>query len=232
MKILSVDSSAVSASAAIVCEDKIIGEFFCNTGLTHSQTLVPMIDALLKNTQTDITQIDALAVSSGPGSFTGVRIGVSAVKGIATALNLPCIGVSTLHAMAMNFVGFQSAVVCAVMDARCSQVYNALFRADGGKVILLCEDRAISLEQLKGELSQISERVILVGDGAKITKEFMTDLDHVVLPAAHLMYQRAAAVGMAALEVPESEYLTAEQLMVRYLRLPQAERELKKRQNT
>ncbi len=231
MKILALDSSAVSASAALACEDKIIGEFFCNTGLTHSQTLVPMIDALLKNTKTDIEDIDAFAVCSGPGSFTGVRIGVSVVKGMASVLEKPCIGISTLYAMAVGMTGSKS-IVCAVMDAKCSQFYNALFKVNGENIERLCEDRAISIEKLKDELSKFDGPVLLVGDGAQFCFNLLGgSLPNIALAAAHMRFQRASGAAMAALRIPRDKYLTAEQLMPGYLRLPQAERELRKKQN-
>ena len=132
MKILAIDTSAKAASACIAQEDKIIGEFFINTSLTHSQTLMPMIEQLSINAQVPLGEIEAIAVNAGPGSFTGVRIGVAAAKGLAFADNLPCVSVSTLESMAYNALG-ADCIVCAVMDARCSQVYNALFRVKDGK---------------------------------------------------------------------------------------------------
>ena len=127
MKILGIDTSATAASVAIVDENKIIGEFSINTALTHSQTLMPMVESLLKNTGVTLADIDAIAVNAGPGSFTGVRIGVAAVKGMAFSSDKPCISVSTLHSMAYNLLE-TDCIVCAVMVARCSQVYNALFK--------------------------------------------------------------------------------------------------------
>lgn len=229
MNILALDSSAVSASAALVNENKIIGEFYCNTGLTHSQTLVPMTDALLKNTKTSISDVDVFAVCVGPGSFTGVRIGVAAVKGMAAALDKPCIAVSTLEAMAMNMLGRPS-LVCAVMDARCSQVYNALFRINGETVERICDDRALSITDLATELSGINEDIVLVGDGAELCMKQM-DIPSIRLAAMNLRFQRASGVAMAALRIKPEEYLSAVQLMPHYLRLPQAERELRKKQN-
>ena len=172
MKILSVDTSATAASVALSEEGKLIGETFINTSLTHSQTLIPMVEQLLNNTKTEISDIDAIAVNAGPGSFTGVRIGVAAVKGLAFANNIPCVSVSTLESMAYNFLS-TDCIVCAVMDARCSQVYNALFEIKNGVVTRLCDDRALSLDDLKNELLSVDGRIIISGDGTDITCKYI-----------------------------------------------------------
>ncbi len=230
MKILGIDTSATAASVAIADENKIIGEFSINTALTHSQTLIPMVDALLKNTGVAVTDIDAIAVNAGPGSFTGVRIGVAAVKGMAFSADIPCISVSTLHSMAYNLVE-TDCIVCAVMDARCSQVYNALFRVSNGKVTRIIDDRALALQDLKLDLQKYDEKIILVGDGAKITYDYLKDDNkNVVLASKQNRIQTASSVVAAGFELLEKgETLTAEQLMPTYLRLPQAQRELNKR---
>lgn len=230
MKILAVDTSAKAASAAIVQEDKIIGEFMINTAVTHSQTLMPMIDALLKNSNTSVNDIDAIAVNAGPGSFTGVRIGVAAVKGIAFPKNLPCISVSTLESMAYNMIG-NDCIVCSVMDARCSQVYNALFRVRGENVERLTNDRAFSLTDLKNELKSIRDKVFLVGDGAVLCNEFLdSQLDNVVLAPFNKRIQTASSVAYASLKkYKNGETMTADELLPIYLRLPQAQRELNRK---
>ena len=230
MKILAVDTSATAASVAIAEENKLIGEFSIDTALTHSRTLMPMLEQLLKNTGSTIDDIEALAVNVGPGSFTGVRIGVAAVKGLAFSKNLPCVSVSTLHSMAYNMLGCDC-IVCAVMDARCSQVYNALFRVEGEKVTRLTEDRALSLSDLKQELKSIKEKIILVGDGAILCSNYLgTELDNVVLAPFNKRVQTASSVAYAAFEkLKLGEKLTAQQLMPVYLRLPQAQRELNKK---
>ena len=230
MKILAVDTSATAASVAIAEENKLIGEFSIDTALTHSRTLMPMLEQLLKNTGSTIDDIEALAVNAGPGSFTGVRIGVAAVKGLAFSKNLPCVSVSTLHSMAYNMLGCDC-IVCAVMDARCSQVYNALFRVGGEKVTRLTEDRALSLSDLKQELKSIKEKIILVGDGAVLCSNYLgKELDNVVLAPFNKRVQTASSVAYAAFEkLKQGEKLTAQQLMPVYLRLPQAQRELNKK---
>ena len=227
MKILALDSSAKSASVAIAEDNKIIGSFFINTTLTHSQTLVPMIDSLLENTKTSIKDIDAFAISAGPGSFTGVRIGVSAIKGMAMATNKKCIPISTLESMAYNFL-HQNATIVAVMDARCNQVYNANFTISNGEITRLCEDRPISIEDLTQEVSTIDGDVILVGDGAVLCYEYMKNLKNVILSPENLRYQNAFGVVCCAFSKNQNQ-VTAQELLPVYLRLPQAQRELKKR---
>lgn len=226
MKILAVDSSAKACSVCLIDNNKILGEFFINTALTHSQTLVPMIDAVLKNTSVDIKDIDCFAVSAGPGSFTGVRIGVAAVKGMAMPLEKPCVPVSTLEAMAYNLIN-DNCIVCSVMDARCSQVYNALFRVENHKVTRLCDDRALSIEDLGKELCGYSDNIILVGDGAALCYENYSKLSlNISISPEHIRYQRAYGVAFASID---KTAITSAELMPVYLRLPQAERELKKK---
>lgn len=230
MKILAVDTSATAASVAVAEENKLIGEFSINTALTHSQTLIPMMDELLKNIGLSVNDIDAVAVNAGPGSFTGVRIGVAAVKGIAFPNNLPCVSISTLESMAYNMLG-NDCVVCSVMDARCSQVYNALFRINGCTVVRMTDDRALSLTDLKLELMNINEKVVLVGDGAVLCSDFLgSELENVTLSPFNNRIQTASSVAYAAFEkINKGETLTADELMPVYLRLPQAQRELNKK---
>ena len=227
MKILSLDASATSASVCVyeADTDKIIGEFYINTKLTHSQTLVPMINALLGSINLELSDIDYFAVNTGPGSFTGIRIGVSVIKGMAMALDKPCVSVSTLHSMAFNFIDSEKTIVCACMDARRNQVYNALFAVENGAVTRLCDDRAISVEALFEELSTYNQPVVLVGDGAQLCYSQKGDSD-VNLAVASKRYQRASSVALAAVEnINNNEILTAAALMPTYLRPSQAERE-------
>ena len=227
MKILSLDASANSASVCIydATDDKIIGDFYINTKLTHSQTLVPMIDALLNSAKLSFSDIDFFAVNTGPGSFTGIRIGVSVIKGMAMALSKPCVSVSTLHSMAYNFIDSEDVVVCACMDARRNQVYNALFSVNNGVVSRICDDRAISVEDLFSELSAIDKTIVLVGDGAELCFRQKGDCD-VTLSVASKRYQRASSVALTAVElINKNETLSAATLMPTYLRPSQAERE-------
>ncbi len=230
MKILAIDTSATAASAALCDENKIIGEFFINTKLTHSRTLMPMVESLLANTNVQTSDITAVAVNCGPGSFTGVRIGVAAAKGLAFADDLPCIEVSTLESLAYN-VQSANGIICPVMDARCSQVYNALFKCDGVKPERLCEDRALSIVELSDELKGYDERIIFVGDGAELCYNAMKELlPNVELAPMTVRFQRASSTALIALEkFNNNEVLSAAEIMPMYLRLPQAQRELKKK---
>lgn len=233
MKILAFDSTATSASVAVFDDDNLIGEFFINTKQTHSQTLLPMAESLLKNTKVDVKDIDLFAVNTGPGSFTGVRIGVAAVKGMAMALNKPCVAVSTLDSMAYNLLDVNCTAVC-VMDARCNQVYNANFKVDNGNVEKLCDDRALSIDELTDELKSVDSHIVLVGDGAKLCFDKMKDaIPNIKIASIQNRYQKASSTALVALNLYNNgKTLTAEELMPYYLRLPQAERELKKREES
>ena len=226
MLILALDSSAAPASAALLEDGKILSEFYINTKQTHSQTLMPMVESVLKLTNKTLDDVTCMAVSAGPGSFTGVRIGVSCVKGLSMTRNIPCAGVSTLRAMAENARQL-TGIVCAVMDARCGQVYNALFRAESGKLTRLCDDRALPIAELLEECKTFAEKVYLVGDGAELCyKTFAAIRAELLQP--QLRFQRASGVAMAAQEMIENgQTVTPGALMPIYLRLPQAERELK-----
>ncbi len=230
MTILAMDTSAKAASVCLASEEKIIGEFFINTSLTHSQTLVPMIEQLCEKSEVSMESIDAVAINAGPGSFTGVRIGVAAAKGIAFQHNIPCVSVSTLESMAYNMLG-SDCVVCALMDARCSQVYNAMFRVTEERVERLCDDRAISLTDLKLDLRNYTEKVVFVGDGARIAfKSLENPPENVFLAPIDRISQNAVSVACAAFkQIKKGNTLTPAELMPVYLRLPQAQRELNKK---
>ena len=226
MKILAVDSSAKSASVAVCENGRLISECFVNASLTHSRTLMPMVDNALTQADMNIKDVDAFCVNVGPGSFTGIRIGVAAVKGLALAEEKPCAGVSTLESMAYNFAD-DCCIVCAAMDARCNQVYTALFRCDGEKVERICEDKAISIDELCEELSAYDEKIYLAGDGAEICiKSFGDKLANVHLSGENRRYQRAFGAALAA-ENNKEAFTDSALLAPVYLRLPQAERELK-----
>lgn len=224
MKILAVDTSAVSASAAIVENDKIISLCYANAGLTHSKTTLPMVDFALKSGNTSLDEIDFFACANGPGSFTGIRIGISTIKGLADGKNKKCVGVSTLLGLAYNLLG-QNVTACCVMDARCSQVYCALFKIKNSTVTRLTPDEAISISDLGERLRNIDGEIVFLGDGAELCHEKLG----YALSAANVRMQNAASVAFAAQkEAQNGNLLTAAQLMPVYLRLPQAERELKK----
>lgn len=230
MKILAVDSSAKTASVAVTDGETLISECFVNAGLTHSRTLMPMVDNALTQADMKIDDIDAFCVNAGPGSFTGIRIGVAAIKGLALCKDKPCAGVSTLEAAAYNFID-ENCLVSVSMDARCNQVYTALFRCDNSKIIRLCEDKAVSVDELCEELSAYDEKIYLAGDGAEICfNKFKEKLNNVVLSGENRRYQRAYGAALAALN-NEELFSSSSNLAPVYLRLPQAERELKLRIN-
>ena len=223
MKILSVDTSAVCASVAVTQGEKIISLCSTNAGLTHSRTLLPMIDSALKNSETELSDIDFFACSAGPGSFTGIRIGVAAIKGLSDGTGKKCFSVSTLEALAYNLLG-QNVIACSVMDARCGQVYCAIFDVSKNEVKRLTDDEALKIEELKEKLSGFEKEIVFVGDGADICEKALG----FKAAAPLLKFQNAASVGICAFcNFGEEKLLSAAQLMPVYLRLPQAERELR-----
>lgn len=225
MKILSVDSSAKTASVAVTDGTTLLSECFVNAGLTHSRTLMPMVDNALSQADLKIENIDAICVNAGPGSFTGIRIGVAAVKGLALSTDKPCSGVSTLESIAYNFID-EDAIICAAMDARCNQVYAALFNVENGSVSRIRDDYAVPICELSEEISKLGKTVILAGDGAELCYNAMKDsVSNIKLSAEFRRYQRAYGAALAALA--NNEFTDSSLLAPVYLRMPQAERELK-----
>lgn len=237
-RFLVLEGSAVAASCALMEEEreeaKILGEFYVNIRQTHSQTLLPMAEELFKSCGLTPNQLDFLAVTRGPGSFTGLRIAMAAVKGMAFAAGKPCVGVSTLEAIARSLTGFEGSAA-AVMDARCGQVYAGLFSLAGGGVERHPGggDAAISIEELEERIATLKKPVFLVGDGAELCYNRLSGeppKEWLRLAPPHLRYQRAAAAGAAALDAwRRGEAVRPEELVPAYLRLPQAVRELQKK---
>lgn len=228
MRILALDSSGMVASVAIVEEDQMIAEYTVNYKKTHSQTLLPMLDEIIKMTQIDLSTIDAIAISSGPGSFTGLRIGSTTAKGLGFALKKPLISIPTVDALAYNLYGNHQ-YICPIMDARRNQVYTGLYEFIDGKLNVVKEQRAIGIEQLVEELNELNREVIFIGDGippyANILNNTLT-VPFSFAPA-HLCRQRAGAVGMLGIEYWKvGQIQSAEEHKPEYLRLSQAEREL------
>ena len=226
MLILALETSAKSVSAAVVKDGVPLAYSYQNAGLTHSRTLMPLVDSMLQNSGLQLSDMDLLAVSNGPGSFTGLRIGVSALKGLAWAAEKPCVGVSTLEAMAQNLRHTEGVIVCA-MDARRNQIYNALFRADKGRLTRLAPDRAIGLDQLTRELRNMADPLLVVGDGAQLCSDYLQQqgISCAIAPA-HLVMQNAVGVALAAGQLAQAGQITdAQGLGLVYLRLSQAERE-------
>lgn len=252
MKILALESSAAAASVAVCEDEELVAQSLQRTGLTHSATLLPMLEDLLKNAGLALADMDLLAVAAGPGSFTGLRIGVSALKGLAWALDKPCAACSTLESMAWQMAHLEvwcdgggvcrrhtlitdriedetiaPYELCPVMDARRSQVYNARFAVSGGAPVRLTEDRAVSLTDLLAEVKNSQKTQILIGDGAKLCyTAFQESGVPVQLAPPHLRFQTAWGVARCALEqARRGESTTAFALRVDYHRLSQAERE-------
>lgn len=231
MRVLALDSSAKSASVAVMDGPVLLGEGFVNTQLTHSQTLMPMVQQVLMCAQIPLDSIDLFAVTVGPGSFTGVRIGTSCVQGMAMAQKKPCVGVSTLEAIAYNLTDFDG-IICAVMDARRQQVYHACFESQGGILTRLTPDRALAIDALAEECRAYGKTVYLAGDGAVVCYESAAfqDVPDVRLPAEPYRYQRGYGTARAALEsLKKRPAVDAGELVPVYLRPPQAERERKQR---
>lgn len=226
MLLLAFETSAKAGSVALMQEDRLLAESYQNSGLTHSQTLLSMAENMLKSCGFTAQDVTHVAVAAGPGSFTGIRIGVAAAKGFAWGSQLPCHGVSTLEAMAKNLAITDGLILCA-MDARRQQVYNAVFEANRGALTRLCPDRAISLEDLGVELENTDKPVYLVGDGSILCYHALKDrIKNLILPPEHRMHQRAAGVALAALEqIRQGIPGDAGALEPNYLRLSQAERE-------
>jgi tRNA threonylcarbamoyladenosine biosynthesis protein TsaB len=229
---LAFETSAKAASVALTQDGKLLAESYQNTGLTHSQTLMVMAEDVLKSSGKTTGDVTAVAVAEGPGSFTGVRIGVAAAKGFAWGAQLPCYGVSTLEAMALG-LGIRNGFICPCMDARRSQVYNALFLAENGKLTRIREDRAISLQELGDDLSYLEGPIYLVGDGSCLTHRTLSGtIEELILPPEHQMHQRGSGVALAALAaMARGEIADGATLTPNYLRLSQAERERLEKEN-
>lgn len=233
MRVLAIDSSGLTATVAIVEDDTTIAEFTINYKKTHSQTLLPMIDEMVKMVEADLNTIDAIAVAGGPGSFTGLRIGSATAKGLGLALGKPLIHIPTADAMAYSIYGCED-IICPIMDARRNQVYTGIYQMDGDKLQVLEAQMAVEIDELAKKLCTYGKPVIFLGDGVpvhkdRLEKELMTDHDIAFAPA-HMNQQRAAAVGMLGIQYyKEGKTETAMEHKPDYLRVSQAEREREER---
>jgi len=222
MLILAMESSAKAASVAVTYGSVLLGQYFQNSGLTHSKTLMAMTESLLKNLSLQPSDIELVAVAAGPGSFTGVRIGVAAAKGFAWGANIPVCGVSTLEAMAYQ-TQEQGVLICPVMDARRDQVYNALFEWQNGSPTRLCEDRAISLSELSSDFKNYERQCLLIGDGADIAYTHL-HCENITVKVVGDLIKHQTAYGVA-LAATASKPVGVTELEPFYLRPSQAERE-------
>lgn len=227
MKLIVLESSGLVASVAIVEDNKLIGEYTTNFKKTHSQTLLPMLDAVVEMTETDLADVDAIAISGGPGSFTGLRIGSATAKGLGLALNCPIISVPTADAIAYNLYGV-SDLICPLMDAKRNQVYTGLYTFEEGEFKVLCPQKAVGIEEIVAEINATGRPCVFLGDGVPVYKDYIDanlNLKAEYAPL-HLTYQRAGAVGaLAKVYFEAGKIQTAVEHKPEYLRLSQAERE-------
>ena len=228
MNIVAIDTSGPTASCAVMRDGEIIHSVFLNQGLTHSETIMPTLDEAMTSAQIDCSQVDAFVAVAGPGSFTGVRIGVCAVKGLAHAHNTPCASVDALEALAMNVIGFDG-IACPILDARRGQVYCAAFDVRGELPVRVLPDQALELNAYLAQLPE-DRRLIFVGDGLRVHADAITNVlgDRAVIAAANLRNLRADAACVLAM-AHQDQWMEARKLVPIYLRAPQAERERDRR---
>ncbi len=230
MIILGIDSSSISCSVGVWNTNKvpsIMTGSFKNNGLTHSQTLLPMISEVLTQAEVTAKDIDLIAITQGPGSFTGLRIGMATAKGLAAPFDTPCVCVSTLEAIAETASTFHEGILCAVMDARCNQVYNALFEMRDGDLVRLCEDRAITIPDLENELKTLGKPIVLCGDGTAVCQKQFNEIGYVIADEQVRLTQGVAVCTLG--EKYKNEAQSPDKISPVYLRLPQASRELLKK---
>jgi len=231
MLLLAIESSGLVASIAIMSDDKVIGEYTTNFKKTHSQTLLPMMNEVTQMTGIALEDLDAIVISGGPGSFTGLRIGAATAKGLGLALDKPLVNVPTVDALAFNLYGNEQ-IICPIMDARRQQVYTGLYTFEGDEFKVICPQKAVGIDEIVNEINAMGRPVIFLGDGVPVHREYI--LEHSNVPCnfapAHLNAQRAgalAALGKRYFEAGRLE--TADEHVPEYLRLSQAERELQER---
>ena len=228
MKILAIESSAKAASCALCTDGELTAQYWQCCGLTHSRTLLSMVEDMLCNLEMTVDDVDVIAVAKGPGSFTGIRIGVAAAKGLADVKKIPVCGTSTLESMAYNLVDIDC-IACCVMDARCNQVYNAIFDITDGKITRLTPDNADSIENVTEELKKYKKIKFFVGDGAEICYNKLNGDSDIRIAAPSDRFQSAVGVCFCAMNASRDQYIDSALLVPEYLRLPQAERELNKK---
>lgn len=235
MKILALDSSGLVASVALVEDDNLVAEYTVNYKKTHSQTLLPMLDEIVKMTETRLEDVDAVAVAAGPGSFTGLRIGSATAKGLGLALDKPVIGVPTVEGLAMNLYNTE-ALVCPLMDARRNQVYTGIYRFLNGRLEVVKDQVAIGIEEIIEALNLIGKNVVFLGDGVPVYRQIIEDRISVPysFAPAHVNKQRAAAIAVRAMDYWKAGIKgdTAAEFEPVYLRLSQAERERQEKEKS
>ena len=229
MKILALDTSAVPASCAVTENGKVLASAYVNTPLTHSQTLMPMVENMLKNAALSAMDVDVLAVSAGPGSFTGLRIGAATAKGFALALDKPLVAVPTLDALAYNI--FETGkIICPIMDARRNQVYAAFYMWENGKMLRLTDHMAESIDRIIEIAEILEQEVIFLGDGVPVHREKLEQNEKFLFAPSHCNMQRASAVAALGLTLAEAGMAKdGNEFELIYLRKSQAEREREER---
>lgn len=231
MKILAIDSSGLTASVAIAEDDNLLAEYTVNNKKTHSQTLLPMLDEIVKATDTDLEELDAIAVASGPGSFTGLRIGASTVKGLALALDKPVVPVPTLEGLTYNLWGCEG-LICPIMDARRNQVYTGVYRFKRGQFITETEQLPCDIDEIISILANKNKTVTFVGDGIQVHSEhILLKMPEAMLAPAHMNKQHAGSIAFAGMvRFNKKQYINGDDFAPEYLRMSQAERERKEKQ--
>ncbi|MDD4372122.1 MAG: tRNA (adenosine(37)-N6)-threonylcarbamoyltransferase complex dimerization subunit type 1 TsaB [Anaerostipes sp.] len=231
MKILALDSSGLVASVALLEDDTMVAEYTTNFKLTHSQTLLPMLDELKQRVQLELESIDAIAVAMGPGSFTGLRIGAATAKGLGLALKKPLIPIPSVDGLAYNLFGAKG-IICPIMDARRNQVYTGFYCFKDGEFIVKKEQCAVAMQDILDELKNQDEKVTFLGDGVKVHKQLIQEVlgDQAIFAPAHVNKQRGAAIGaLGELYMLQGKAVTADEFEPEYLRKSQAEREREER---
>ena len=233
MKVLGIESSAITASVAIMSDECMLAEYTINYKKTHSETLLPMIDEICKMTNTSPDELDVIAVSVGPGSFTGLRIGAATGKGIALALDKKMVSVPTLNAMAYNLYG-DKRLICPIMDAKRSHLYAGMFAFEEDALVNVMDTCLISYEDLAKKCNELGREVVFIGDGVCVCRDFLNDnlkCGYVFAPA-HISSQRASSVALLGMEMAKRGEFTDDSLLKPdYLRPSQAERELEKKKD-
>ncbi len=231
MKILAIDSSGLTASVAIAEDDNLLAEYTVNNKKTHSQTLLPMLDEIVKATDTELEEIDAIAVAKGPGSFTGLRIGASTVKGLALALDKPVVPVPTLEGLAYNLWNM-SELVCPIMDARRNQVYTALYKFENGEPVTVMPQTPLDIDELLDVILEKNEKVTFAGDGVDVYSDHIVSrIPDALFAPLHINKQHAGSVAFAGMtRFKRGEFINGDDFAPEYLRVSQAERERKEKQ--
>ena len=232
MKILALDSSGLVASVAVAEDDNLIGEYTVNYKKTHSQTLLPMLDAVAKMIDLDLEPVDAIAVAKGPGSFTGLRIGSATAKGLGLALDKPIVEIPTVDGLAYNLWGVKD-LVCPLMDARRNQTYTGIYAFEGGEMQVLEPQCAVDISKIVEKINGLQRAVVFLGDGVPVFRDYISE--HVQVPytfaPAHVNKQRAGAVAALAFQyLQDGRTVSAVEHQPDYLRLSQAERERKEKE--